>query len=105
VVDEDIIINKCEKAYPLPGFLAIDGDLNEARRYSPNFPAELSRNKLPSRIYRRTICTDDVLFGSSAQMRPRIDLLPWVCHLKEFLIKLEIDLTPTRFRDEDPLRG
>jgi hypothetical protein len=26
--------------------------------YKPNFPAEFSRNKLPSRIYRRTICTD-----------------------------------------------
>ena len=26
--------------------------------YSPSFPALFSRNKLPSRIYRRTICTE-----------------------------------------------
>jgi hypothetical protein len=26
--------------------------------YSPSFPALFSRNKLPSRMYRRTICTD-----------------------------------------------
>ncbi len=26
--------------------------------YKPSFPAEFSRNKLPSRMYRLTICTD-----------------------------------------------
>ena len=32
---------------------AIDG-----YNYKPSFPALFSRNKLPSRMYRRTICTD-----------------------------------------------
>jgi hypothetical protein len=29
-----------------------------AVRYNPNFPAEFSRKRLPSRMYRLTICTD-----------------------------------------------
>jgi hypothetical protein len=29
----------------------------EVVAYNPNFPAEFSRNKVPSRIYRLTICT------------------------------------------------
>lgn len=35
-----------------------DSQFGTGRRdYRPSFPAEFSRNKLPSRMYRRTICT------------------------------------------------
>ena len=34
------------------------GEMNGGVLYNPNFPAEFSLNKLPSRMYLRTICTD-----------------------------------------------